>query len=666
MTLIRWGRVFTVTVKELRDTLRDRRTLLMMVLVPALLYPLGGLFVAQLTSNTLARMEREGYEVAVQGPRHESITAALARDATLRVREAADAEEALRRQPGGAALGLRIALAGAGDAAQVRVELIHDSASPRSGVALDRARAALSAEAKVLREQRLSRLRLSEEALTPLRMEERSISSGGRTVLARLAPGLGILLILISLMGAFYPAIDLLAGERERGTLEPLLSTPTSRLEIVAGKYLCLAVLALSTCALNLLSLAGTTSFLVQKVAQAGTLLRPSLIALLFVGACPVLLMVTAFLLLAAAFARSFKDAQNLMTPVYLLCLLPAMAGLVPEAHLTTGNALVPVLGAVLFIKDACLGTLQPGPGFLAVVAGLFYAALGIALAAFVFDRAALIGMRAADGLSVLAAPAGQKGEQAATLTGALSVYGVCLALMLHAGPRLQFGHLRTGLILTELLLLLLPVVAFLGLTRVPWRDALAVHPIVPRQVPGAILCGLGGLGLALCLWSFVVQQAMKPPEEVLRALQDLLPKNTRDLLLLILIAAALPAICEEALCRGLLLQAGRRVLGDGPAIVLSGFLFAALHLDPYRFPGTLLLGCLLGVVAVRSRSIIPSMIMHFTNNATALVVGTRMEGQHLPARTGILLLLGAAAALGAGLYLVRRREARPAQVDPA
>ncbi|MCS6913054.1 MAG: ABC transporter permease subunit/CPBP intramembrane protease [Myxococcales bacterium] len=658
MTTIRWSRVAVVALKELHDMLRDRRTLLMMVLVPALLYPLGGVALSQLARSAMDRIDRQGYVVAIQGPL-EPLRAALLRQPGLHAQLVSNAEAALRTDREPAALGLRVhrsevELPG-GRGEQLAVEILYDEASPRSRAGLVRLRKALEAEAEARRSERLAQLQLSPQQITPLVLKERSITSETRAALTQLAPALAILLILLSLMGAFYPAIDLIAGERERGTLEPLLCTPTSRLEIAAGKYVCLAVLALGTCILNLVALSLTTGLLLRN-ADPPLSLPPLQAALLLLAATPVLLLVSALLLLAAAFAQSFKDAQNLMTPVYLACLLPALAGLVPEQHLSSGLALVPVLSSVLFIKDLLGGSLKLLPGFVAVASGLFYAALAVALAARVFEHAEISGARRVEhGVAALTAQ-DPDGRRRFTLTGALGVYGLCLALMLHVAPRLQGWNLRLGLLLTEVLLILTPALLALRLGHVPLREGLGLAPITARQAAGAVLVGMGGLGLALWLFRFVLQPLLEPPAEYMRLLDALRPRGTKQLLVLLGIGAILPAVCEESLCRGLLLQAARRTLGRRAAVALSAFLFALLHVDPYRFSMVLLLGCLLGLAAVWAESILASALIHAVNNTLALALGDMLDAcLARPGATVHLALLGTAAlGLGLGLLLLR------------
>lgn len=673
--MIRWDRALVVAGKELRDTLRDRRTLLMMVLVPALLYPLAGIAIGQLSVSALRRLDQQGYVIAVEAPRGdpraaaavEVLGAALGRDASLTQRPVKDAQAALQDRANPAALGLRLRTVeiprsqGAPPAEQVQIEVLYDAASTRSRAGLDRARKALDAEAAARRKARLAALGLPEALLAPLSIQERSVSAEGQAALVHLSPAVAILLILLSLMGAFYPAIDLVAGERERGTLEPLLCTPTSRLEIACGKYACLAVLALSTCALNLAALLGTTGFMLRGHGALPTL-GPAQAALLFAATAPTLLLVSGLLLLAASFARSFKDAQNLMTPVYLLCISPALAGLVPGLRLDTGLALVPVLSTVLFIKELLGGTLLPLPALLTVAAGLFYAAVAVALAARVFESAEIGGARIADhGLSLFTTTAGE-GGRALSLTGALGVYGLCLAFMLHVAPRLQMASMRLGLLATEIILILGPVIFVLRLGRVPIAEGLGLRPLSAAQAGGAALAGLGAAALGIWLFLSITEPLLHPPMEYLKALEALQPHGAAEKAVMFVLGAVLPAVCEEALCRGLILRAAQRTLGPRAAALLAGFLFAVLHVDPYRFLNTLVIGCLLGLCAVRAGSLLASVLMHLANNALAFLGGEFLEGplRHPGPALHAGLLTAAALGLGAGFALLRRGRPAP------
>ena len=159
---------------------------------------------------------------------------------------------------------------------------------------------------------------------------------------------LPFLLVTMSLLGGFYPAIDLTAGEKERGTMQTLLCAPVSPLEIVAGKYLAVWVTSLIAALANVVSL-GTT---VMRILPGDAIsVSPSTLLLAFAMLLPVTLFITAVFLAVAAFAKDFKDGQNFLTPVYMLLALPAGVTMLRGIELNAWTAFVPVVNIALLIK---------------------------------------------------------------------------------------------------------------------------------------------------------------------------------------------------------------------------------------------------------------------------------------------------------------------------
>src|SRR5690606_30712503 len=153
------------------------------------------------------------------------------------------------------------------------------------------------------------------------------------------------ILILMSLLGAFYPAIDLAAGEKERGTLETLLTTPVPAREIVAGKFLTVALVGLAAAALNLASMLLTfqyAAFQFASVVEISFRLPLSTVLLVLLFLVPLAVFFAALFLGMALRAQSFKEAQNALTPVQLAAILPTILPTIPGIPFSYGLALVP------------------------------------------------------------------------------------------------------------------------------------------------------------------------------------------------------------------------------------------------------------------------------------------------------------------------------------
>ena len=167
-----------------------------------------------------------------------------------------------------------------------------------------------------------------------------------------------------ALTGAFYPAIDLCAGEKERGTLETLLASPARRSEIVGGKLLTVMTFSIFTACLNLASLALTAKVLMNQLTGvlggAAAVAPPSAAAIfwILVALVPIGALFSALSLACAAYARSTKEGQYYFMPLFLAATPLMLVPMSPGVELNLGNSLVPVMGLVLLLRAMIEGQL--------------------------------------------------------------------------------------------------------------------------------------------------------------------------------------------------------------------------------------------------------------------------------------------------------------------
>jgi ABC-2 type transport system permease protein/sodium transport system permease protein len=201
--------------------------------------------------------------------------------------------------------------------------------------------------------------------------------------LAALVP---LILILMTITGAVYPAIDLTAGERERGTLEILVAAPVPRLGLLFAKYVSVLTVAVLTALVNLL-----TMLVTMQVSGLGAALfvHGDLSVLVILQLLALLLLFAAFfsavLLAVTSFARSFKEAQAYLIPLMLLSLAPGVLGMVPGLTLEGPLSVVPLVNIVLLARDLFEGTAEPAIAFVVIASTMLYALAAIATAARVF-----------------------------------------------------------------------------------------------------------------------------------------------------------------------------------------------------------------------------------------------------------------------------------------
>ncbi len=226
-------------------------------------------------------------------------------------------------------------------------------------------------------------------------------------------------------------------------------------------------------------------------------------------------------------------------------------------------------------------------------------------------------------------------------------------------GP-LLVAHLGlAGIILSELMLVGLPTVGFLQARGLPPLVSLGLGRARALSIAGGLLAGAGGFWLVALLESTVLERFLPVPPELQESLRRLVaPGSGGAHLALEVVALALsPALCEEALFRGLALPSLRTRMGGLPAVVITALLFAGFHLSPYRFIPTALLGVLLGVVRLAGGSLWPAVAFHAVNNLLVLLMawsGFPHGDPPSPSTVAGLAAVGAAVvALTSGLVLV-------------
>ncbi|MEE2023002.1 MULTISPECIES: ABC transporter permease [Alkalimonas] len=173
-------------------------------------------------------------------------------------------------------------------------------------------------------------------------------------------------LIPLCLMGASYPAIDMGAGEKERGTLETLLICPVSRTAIVLGKFLTVLTTGLATTLITVISFGGWAAVIssfagLDVVATVLSSISATDLLLIFLMLLPISAIFASLLLAISIYAKTFKEAQNYMSPLSFVVLLPLVAAILPGVKLNATTAMVPLTNVALAIKELIKGTVDYG-----------------------------------------------------------------------------------------------------------------------------------------------------------------------------------------------------------------------------------------------------------------------------------------------------------------
>lgn len=385
--------------KELIDSLRDRRTVVSVIVVPLLVMPLLTIGMGVLSLTLVGMAMREIPRVMILGGEdspHVKAELQQLKDVRIVPANSDFVEEISNKQIRAAVeipVGFEAKLA-SGESSTVKIYMYEGEL--RSGFGADRLqRFFRELRDRTVREQLAAR-QLPDSLMRPFDLVEKNVAPPekvGGAILGGLVP---YFVILLCLTGAMYPAMDLTAGEKERGTIETILCSPVSRTHLVLGKFLMVLTASIATAVLAIASMA--VSFGVGKKMLFGlthgavdaslqiTITGKAVVSIFFV-VLPLAVFFSAALLALSLFAKSFKEAQSYISPLMITVVLPAVAALLPGVELSPALALVPVLNTSLVSKEIITGTFHWGLIALIFLSSSVYAGVAIAIAVKLFQR---------------------------------------------------------------------------------------------------------------------------------------------------------------------------------------------------------------------------------------------------------------------------------------
>ncbi len=655
--------------REFRDQLRDRRTLFMIGVLPLLLYPLIGMSFMQMAQF----MRRNVSQVLVVSngdwdassfldedkirylPSSESeLTQVELRQAEFTtVEEITEAATALIESqaydaivfisPGfdhqGVSHGRTHTVAdeqpmdAAGQPWPAEPMLFYSTSRDRSRMAYDRINMAL-----ILWRQAKVNVALEKHAVTgppdnPFATFAHDISPPSTRRAAAWSKILPFVLVIWSMTGAFYPAVDLCAGEKERGTLETLLCSPAERSEIVWGKLLTVWVFSIATAVLNLTCMTLTSSYIGSQFAglvSGGTieaLGTPPMGCLvwLLVALLPISALFSALSLALATMAGSTKEGQYYLMPLILLTMPLLILPMLPSVELDLGLAIVPVAGVVLLLRQLMENNLHEAMLYFApvtiVTGGCCWIAIRWAIDQFSNES---VLFRESERFSLRAWMVQLFRDRTPTPSPAQALLcGVVIILVrfflgLAAAPPTDWRSFSFTVTTTLVGLVLVPAILFsLAFTTRPWLTMLM------RRCNGFAIAAAAALAVSLHpagIALVTVVRSMYPIDASVTEPFGALLAQAPNLLSLLFFMALLPAVCEEFAFRGFILSGFRHLGHRWRAILLSALLFGLAHGVLQQSIVASIFGVVLGFLAVQSGSIWPCIAFHACHNALGVL----------------------------------------------
>lgn len=670
------GRMGRLCRKELLETLRDRRTIVTLLLMPLLVYPLLSMALNRFLLSSGASGQSVQYRIGVSSESEakqlnaiisspdSQPPAAVAEASGGRLAEFQIFETTASKNDEGEFI------VGGGVSPEVALEQNRidlavltrgdpEKPLPEAIQITTRAGDDFGFSGRRILVERLQwfRLAIAERTLGPSKAAPLVIEMGeigeaaGASVLASIVP---LVLVLMTITGAVYPAIDLTAGERERGTMEALMASPVSPIAVLFAKYIAVISVAMLTAVANLISMFTTLWVAGLLPMISGSDQFP----FLTIGWILVLLVLfsaffSAVLLALTSFARSFKEAQAYLIPVMLLSITPGMLSLLPGVNLSGILAVVPLVNIVLLTREVLAGTVQAAPAGAAVLSTLFYAAAALSVAAKLFGADAVTRSSESSIASLFRRPQEPSAvptPQVAAFVLALlvSIYfvvsnsllnylGGFKQLMLSGAEGLTDEQtvtlqIRSMVLSAVALILVFGLVPMLAsvLTRCRLKTTYQWNSPSILAVVGAIV--VGGSAWVLAHEAFIIADLLGIgglSDEKIASMKSVLDAWTQvPPWLMVLTLAATPAVIEELCFRGFLFSALARFLSPIKVIVITSIVFGLFHVVTgnalliERFVPSTLLGLILGWIAYRTGSVFPGMALHFVHNGLLNLVG--------------------------------------------
>lgn len=515
--------------------------------------------------------------------------------------------------------------------------ILRNSADEKSLVAFNRVREAINSWEEVILEKRLSEADLPKTLAEPVQAEQIDLAEEKQLsafVWSKMFPAL---LIIMALTGAFYPAVDLAAGEKERGTMETLLICPASRTEIVLGKFFTVMVFSVSTAILNLISMGLTGKFAAPMMnsgafAKIGNLQPPSLASLLWIAVLiiPLSALFSALCLALATFARSTKEGQYYLTPLLMVTMGLTIFCLAPGIEIEPFYSVMPVVGAALLLKEMLANPESNAAlyyGIPVLITSVGYSLIALWWAIDQFAREDVL-FREAERFELRLWLSHLLRDKEPTPSFAEA--GICFAMIMF----LQFGAMKfmqqaiakVGmmqlLMIQQLVIIATPALFMAVMLTTDFRRTLRIKWPSWRILSFAVVLPFVLHPLSAELFDFLSETFFpKFPPSFERRLATMIDPN-QPLWLVLLAFAVAPGICEEIAFRGFILSGFGRSKRIWLAIGLSSLTFGLMHMIPQQVVNAALLGIVLGLLALRSGSLLPGVVFHFIWNSLFVLHG--------------------------------------------
>ena len=632
-----WGALKLLYVHEMRMLLRSRRTIITSVILPLIMMPVMIMGSRYAQERQASLIEETTFEYAVTGPWAEEARRLIERYRrapefkTLHIHEQMPADPQAALTQGELHFYLRTVTVedadkdvaddapGSGQQATLRptgvpaVQIVFrgNQEVARNGAErmLDMMRAARRNESYgVMLQRGFPSHPEGILAMTAVNVATESQVSG-----STLGRFFTVVLVMWMVAAGSIAAMDIIAGEKERGTLETIITTAVGRNEIVTAKQLAICSVALVITFIQVLNallyvklrlIRLPESFVIDlSMRSVGQLL------LLFV---PLAAALSAALLIISAYAKTYKEAQLHFLPLYLGSLVPSLAAVLPGLRSRSIVAFIPLANVSVAAREVLMGRPDTLMIFVTFLVMSLTAAALIRFSASLLAREDIVVSSQTD-QAMLA------GGDRLFRRRVFQWFAVMWAVMFAVATNVtQLQTIRSQLIFNELGIFLAGSLLMIRHYRLNLREVLGIRRL-RWPIWAAVLMAVPAAQVVALAFFHLVNIFIPTPEDLMREFTRQITPASLPVWQMYLLMALVPALCEELAFRGLLLHGLRNRFHPVVRCLLIGIVFGIFHYTLFRIAPTALLGVILTAIAMMTRSVLPGMLFHFANNSLSI-----------------------------------------------
>lgn len=389
--------IAVVLKKELKDLFRDKKTVILSILIPLILFP-ALLGIMGRTINKSQNEVKNNLAIEITDKSNSQLGQFIKSQKNVKIINSKNYEEDVKSGKALIAIDIPEDFEQSVNVKETTsdITITYDNSSQKSQMALTDITSIIDQYSKTIVAKRLNERKIDTSILTPVNITQKTITKAsegeGKMFLSLLLP---LLLVIYCVTGPMGPALDLGAGEKERGTLEPLLTTQADRTSLLWGKFLAITIMGFMTAAASIIGIfiaAKQNNGMFKGMSSSGVSIDPA--ALVIIGLLTVLttMVFGALELSISIYARSFKEAQTYVSPLTIVALIPIYSTYMMDAkNIDMAYFNIPLANVTCIMKEVISGIYNPVHIGITAAWICAYIIISILFARYMFSREEVI-----------------------------------------------------------------------------------------------------------------------------------------------------------------------------------------------------------------------------------------------------------------------------------